>query len=39
LEQMQKRAVEIFSQRFTAEIFAQNIENVYYKAMEGKDHE
>jgi len=39
LEQMRQRAVEIFSQRFTAEIFAQNIENVYYKAMEGKDHE
>ncbi|MBE6973558.1 MAG: glycosyltransferase family 4 protein [Ruminococcaceae bacterium] len=39
LEQMKQRAVEIFSQRFTAEIFAQNIENVYYKAMEGKRHE
>lgn len=39
LERMKQRAVEIFSQRFTAEIFAQNIENVYYKAMEGKDHE
>lgn len=39
LERMKRRAVEIFSQRFTAEIFAQNIENVYYKAMEGKRHE
>ena len=39
LKRMRQRAVEIFSQRFTAEIFAQNIENVYYKAMEGKDHE
>lgn len=39
LERMKQRAVETFSQRFTAEIFAQNIENVYYKAMEGKDHE
>ena len=38
LERMKRRAVEIFSQRFTAEIFARNIENVYYKAMEGKDH-
>lgn len=39
LARMQKRAVEIFSQRFTAEIFAQNIENVYYNVLEGKDHE
>jgi len=39
LERMKQRAVEIFAQRFTAEIFAQNIENVYYKAMEGKRHE
>ena len=38
LERMKNRAVEIFSQRFTAEIFAQNIENVYYKVLEGKDH-
>lgn len=38
LKQMQTRAVEIFSRRFTAEIFAQNIEQVYYAAMEGKDH-
>lgn len=38
MERMKQRAVEIFSQRFTAEIFARNIENVYYKAMEGKDH-
>lgn len=39
LAQMKTRAVEIFSQRFTAEIFAQNIERVYYTVMEGKDHE
>ena len=39
LERMKERAVEIFGQRFTAEIFAKNIENVYEKAMEGKDHE
>lgn len=39
LERMRTRAVERFSQRFTAEIFAQNIENVYYAAMEGKGHE
>lgn len=39
LERMKGRAVEIFSQRFTAEIFAQNIEHVYYTAMEGKGHE
>ena len=39
LERMKTRAVEIFSQRFTAEIFAQNIEQVYYAAMEGKSHE
>ena len=39
LESMKKRAVEIFEERFTAKIFAQNIENVYYAAMEGKKHE
>lgn len=39
LERMKTRAVEIFSQRFTAEIFAQNIEHVYYTVMEGKGHE
>ena len=39
LDRMKVRAVEIFSERFTAEIFAQNIENVYYKVMEGKHHE
>ena len=36
LEKMKQRAVEIFEQRFTAKIFAQNIEKVYYAAMEGK---
>ena len=35
LERMQKRAVEIFHQRFTGEIFAGNIEAVYDAAMEG----
>ncbi len=39
LAQMRTRAVEIFHQRFTAEIFAQNIEDVYYKAMEENRHE
>ena len=39
LADMGRRAVEIFHQRFTAEIFAQNIENVYYKAMEDNRHE
>lgn len=39
LDRMKSGAKEIFSQRFTAEIFAQNIENVYYNVMEGKDHE
>ena len=39
LSQMRRRAVEIFQQRFTAEIFAQNIENVYYKVMEENRHE
>ena len=39
LTAMGQRAVEIFHQRFTAEIFAQNIENVYYKAMEECRHE
>ena len=39
LERMKNRAIEVFSQRFTAEIFAQNTENVYYKVLEGKNHE
>lgn len=39
LERMKSRAIEVFSQRFTAEIFAQNTENVYYKVLEGKNHE
>ena len=39
LAAMGQRAVEIFHQRFTAEIFAQNIEHVYYKAMEETRHE
>ena len=39
LETMGRKAVEIFNQRFTAKIFAQNIEKVYDAAMEGKKHE
>lgn len=39
LEGMQTKATEIFAKRFTAEIFAQNIEAVYYNVLEGKDHE
>lgn len=39
LEYMKNRAIEVFSQRFTAEIFAKNTENVYYKVLEGKNHE
>lgn len=39
LAKMRTRAVEIFHERFTAEIFAQNIEAVYYKAMEENRHE
>ncbi len=39
LAAMGRRAVEIFHERFTAEIFAQNIENVYYKVMEDNRHE
>jgi len=39
LERMKSRAIEVFSQRFTAEIFAKNTENVYYKVLEGKNHE
>ncbi|MBO5339382.1 MAG: glycosyltransferase [Oscillospiraceae bacterium] len=39
LQRMQKRAGEIFNQRFTAKIFAQNVEKVYHTVMEGKGHE
>ena len=39
LDSMRGRAVEIFEARFTARIFAQNIEKVYYAAMEGKKDE
>ena len=39
LERMKRRAVEIFTQRFTAEIFARNTEKVYYNVLEGKNHE
>ena len=39
LAAMRQKAVEIFNQRFTAKIFAQNIEKVYDTAMEGKHHE
>ncbi|MBQ4506563.1 MAG: glycosyltransferase family 4 protein [Firmicutes bacterium] len=36
MERMRRRAKEIFSQRFTGEIFAKNIEDVYYKVLEDK---
>ncbi|MBQ3135207.1 MAG: glycosyltransferase family 4 protein [Oscillospiraceae bacterium] len=39
LDRMKARCVEVFSQRFTAEIFAQNTEKVYYNVLEGKNHE
>ena len=39
LRSMQRRAEEIFNRRFTAKIFAQNVENVYDTVMEGKGHE
>ena len=39
LAAMRQKAVEIFNQRFTAKIFAQNIEKVYDTAMVGKHHE
>ncbi len=38
LARMQKRAVEIFHERFTGEIFARNVERVYSKAMEETRH-
>lgn len=39
LKAMSDKAVEIFQSRFTAEIFARNIEKVYTTVMEGKHHE
>lgn len=39
LTYMSRRAVEIFRRRFTSDIFAQNIEAVYYSVLEGKYHE
>ena len=38
LERMKTRAAEIFRERFTGEIFARNIENVYLKTMEEARH-
>ena len=38
LKDMQKRAVEIFNERFTGEIFARNVEQVYLKTLEEKRH-
>lgn len=38
LEAMARRAGEIFNERFTGEIFAQNIENVYRKTLKGDHH-
>ncbi len=39
LNYMSRRAVELFRRKFTSDIFAQNIEAVYYAALEGKHHE
>ena len=38
LRYMQKRAVEIFNERFTGEIFARNVERVYLKMLEETRH-
>jgi len=38
LRAMSKRAGEIFEERFTGKIFAQNIENVYRKTLKGATH-
>lgn len=38
LEKMRARAAEVFRERFTGEIFAKNIENVYRKTLEEKRH-
>ena len=38
LARMQKRALEIFNERFTGEIFAQNVERVYLEALKGARH-
>lgn len=38
LNAMAKRAGEIFEERFTGKIFAQNIENVYRKTLKGATH-
>lgn len=38
LARMDQRAVEIFNQRFTGEIFARNIERVYLDTLKGAHH-
>ena len=38
LQRMSLRAGEIFNQRFTGQIFAQNIENVYRETLKGANH-
>ena len=38
LARMRERAVEVFNERFTAEIFARNVERVYLKAWEEAGH-
>ena len=38
LKNMQKRAVEIFHERFTGEIFARNVERVYLNTLEETGH-
>ena len=38
LERMRRRATEVFSERFTGEQFARNIEAVYRNTLEEKHH-
>ncbi len=38
LARMRKRAVELFHQRFTGEIFAKKVEQVYYDVLKGVTH-
>jgi glycosyltransferase involved in cell wall biosynthesis len=38
LKGMSRRAGEVFNERFTGQIFAKNIENVYLKTLKGAHH-
>lgn len=38
LKRMSRRAGEVFNERFTGQIFAKNIENVYLKTLKGAHH-